>query len=219
MAGIAVAALITGAAGAAGVARAPHMATSTTGTIYACYSNTTKTLFQTTKTRGCARGFTELSWNTRGPKGATGATGAVGPVGPRGPAGPAGSSGVLIDAGVVEAYSAGGTDHCGVFYAVGPDAGTIAGIGIPLGNTEFYCTIAGFSSTPVLVSLVNQIPVGANSEPDSVLTETAANGTGCPVSTLTVHGCIVFTFEDSVVQGPGGNYFWEAMETAPTAAG
>jgi hypothetical protein len=97
MAGVTAAALVTGAAEAASAAGAPH--TTTTGTIYACYSNTTKALSETTKTAGCKTGFTELSWNAKGPQGPQGPQGAQGATGPRGakgaqgPAGPQGGAG------------------------------------------------------------------------------------------------------------------------------
>ena len=86
MAGIAATALATGGAEAASAASgAPHIGI-TSGVIYACYSNTTKTLTHTTKTAGCKTGFTELSWNAQGPQGAKGPQGATGPQGPSGPA-------------------------------------------------------------------------------------------------------------------------------------
>jgi hypothetical protein len=84
VAGITAAALVTGAAEAAGAAGGPARIT-TTGKIYACYSNTTKALKETTKTKGCKVGFTELSWNAKGPQGPQGA---IGPRGARGPQGP-----------------------------------------------------------------------------------------------------------------------------------
>ena len=69
MAGVTAAALATGAAEAATAAGGPVPRITTTGTIYACYSNTTKALSKTTKTAGCKTGFTELSWNAKGPQG------------------------------------------------------------------------------------------------------------------------------------------------------
>ena len=70
---------------------APHL--TTTGTIYACYSNTTKTLFQTTKTAGCKTEFTELSWNAKGPQGPPGPQGSQGAKGAQRAAGPQGTTG------------------------------------------------------------------------------------------------------------------------------
>jgi hypothetical protein len=256
IAGIAVAALITGSATAAGVSRAPHLAATTTGTIYACYSNTTKTLFQTTQTKGCKRGFTELSWNAKGPagpKGATGATGAPGIPGAGatvtslasgnpncstggasvtggngstafacngaiGPAGPAGSGGVLIDAGGLSAYYSGGTYNCTVGDLVGADAGTIQAVGTLLGGTsgsEFWCAIAGFSSHPVPVNIFFYYIGAGPQQPIPVVVE-ASGQPGCPSSTLTAHGCIVFEFSDAYLQtGAMVSFYWEAMETAP----
>jgi hypothetical protein len=92
MAGVTAAALATGGAEAAGAAGVPHPAI-TTGTIYACYSNTTKALSQTTEATGCKTGFTELSWNAKGPQGPQGPQGAKGATGPHGPAGPQGAKG------------------------------------------------------------------------------------------------------------------------------
>jgi len=89
----AAAALATGAAEAASAAGAPVPRLTTTGTIYACYSNTTKALFQTTKTAGCKTGFTELSWNATGPQGPQGAPGPQGAKGPQGTKGPQGAPG------------------------------------------------------------------------------------------------------------------------------
>ena len=80
----AAAALATGVAEAASAAGAPVPRITTTGTIYACYSNTTKALFQTTKSVGCKTGFTELSWNAKGPQGPPGPQGAKGAPGPAG---------------------------------------------------------------------------------------------------------------------------------------
>ena len=93
MAGVAATALATGGAGTASAATdAPHV-NITSGTIYACYSNTTKALSETTKAIGCKSGFTELSWNAKGPQGAKGAQGATGPQGAAGPQGAKGAQG------------------------------------------------------------------------------------------------------------------------------
>ena len=93
MAGIAATTLATGGAEAASAASgAPHIGI-TSGVIYACYSNTTKTLTHTTKTAGCKTGFTELSWNAQGPQGAKGPQGATGPQGAKGATGPQGAPG------------------------------------------------------------------------------------------------------------------------------
>jgi len=106
----AAAALATGAAEAASAAGAPVPRITTTGTIYACYSNTTKALFQTTKSVGCKTGFTELSWNAKGPQGppgpqgAKGAQGTAGPQGATGPQGAAGPQGAPGPAGAIAAY-------------------------------------------------------------------------------------------------------------------
>jgi hypothetical protein len=103
VAGTAATALATGGAGIANAATsaasgAPHI-NITSGTIFACYSNTTKALFRTTKTAGCKTGFTELSWNAKGPQGAQGAVGPQGAKGAQGAAGPQGAKGAQGAAG------------------------------------------------------------------------------------------------------------------------
>jgi hypothetical protein len=120
MAGVTAAALATGAAEAASAAGAPHL--TTTGTIYACYSNTTKALSETTKTAGCKTGFTELSWNAKGPQGPQGpqgAQGANGPQGAKGAQGPAGPQGGAGPQGVKGPQGAAGPQG-----AVGPQGAT-----------------------------------------------------------------------------------------------
>jgi hypothetical protein len=93
MAGVAATALATGGAEIASAASdAPHI-NLTSGTIYACYSNTTKALSETTKAKGCKSGSTELSWNAKGPQGPEGPQGAKGPAGPQGPRGVQGARG------------------------------------------------------------------------------------------------------------------------------
>jgi hypothetical protein len=93
MAGVAATALATGGAEVASAASgAPHI-NLTSGVIYACYSNTTKALTETTKTKGCKTGFTELSWNAKGPQGPQGARGPQGPAGPQGAKGAQGAAG------------------------------------------------------------------------------------------------------------------------------
>jgi len=102
IAGVTAAGLATGAAEAATAAGGPVPQITTTGTIYACYSNTTKALSETTKTAGCKTGFTELSWNAKGPQGPQGpqgAKGAQGPAGPQGVTGPQGAVGPQGPAG------------------------------------------------------------------------------------------------------------------------
>jgi hypothetical protein len=93
VAGVTAAAMATGATAAAATAGGPVPRITTTGTIFACYSNTTKALFRTTKTAGCKTGFTELSWNAMGPQGPQGPQGAKGAQGPAGPQGAQGASG------------------------------------------------------------------------------------------------------------------------------
>lgn len=88
VAGATVAALATGGVAAASAAGGPGPRSNlTSGVIYACYSNTTKTLTHTTKTAGCKTGFTELSWNAMGPQGPQGTPGPQGATGPQGPPG------------------------------------------------------------------------------------------------------------------------------------
>ena len=92
-AGFAATALATGGSGIASAASNPPRINLTSGVIYACFSNTTKALSETTKAKGCKTGFTELSWNAKGPQGAKGAQGAAGPQGPAGPQGAKGAQG------------------------------------------------------------------------------------------------------------------------------
>ena len=108
MAGVTAAALATGATEAASAAGGPGPRVATTGTIYACYSNTTKALSETTKAKGCKTGFTELSWNAKGPQGAQGAKGATGPQGPAGPQGAKGAQGATGPQGAKGATGAQG---------------------------------------------------------------------------------------------------------------
>ena len=122
MAGIAATTLATGGAEAASAASgAPHIGI-TSGVIYACYSNTTKTLTHTTKTAGCKTGFTELSWNAKGPQGAKGAQGAAGPQGPVGPPGAKGAQGATGPQGAAGPQGATGPQG-----APGPAAGNTTG--------------------------------------------------------------------------------------------
>jgi hypothetical protein len=107
-AGVAAAALATGAGEAAGATNGPGPRITTTGTIYACYSNTTKALSETTKAKGCKTGFTELSWNAKGPQGARGPQGATGPQGAKGATGAAGPQGPLGPQGAKGAAGAPG---------------------------------------------------------------------------------------------------------------
>ena len=94
MAGVTAAALATGGTEAASAAGGPAPPVNiTSGVIFACYSNTTKALSETTKAKGCKTGFTELSWNAKGPQGAQGAKGATGPQGAKGATGPQGAKG------------------------------------------------------------------------------------------------------------------------------
>ena len=95
VAGATAAALATG--GAVTADAASNAPATTTGTIFACYSNTTKTLTHTTKTAGCKTGFTELSWNAKGPQGPQGAKGPQGATGPQGAPGPQGPPGAIAD--------------------------------------------------------------------------------------------------------------------------
>jgi hypothetical protein len=74
MVGVAATALAVGGAEIADAASSSPALTS--GVIFACYSNTTKALSETTSKTGCKTGFTELSWNAKGPQGAKGAQGA-----------------------------------------------------------------------------------------------------------------------------------------------
>jgi len=205
MVGVAAAALITGGVAAADTTGAPHLAT-TTGTIYACYSNTTKALSRTTKAAGCKQGFTELSWN------AMGLQGPAGPQGPVGPAGPAGSSGVEIDAGVAEAGYVNGNYYCPSEYSVGPDANNIQITAFALSDGITECVIEGFPGAPVLVSINSQ---NSDSLPQGWYTFSENFGTDCPGP----FACAIVAFPDSALQTTGAFTFsWEAMETANPAA-
>jgi len=89
MASVAATALATGGVAIANAASgAPRV---TSGVIFACFSKSNNSLFHTTMAKGCKTGFTELSWNAKGPQGARGPQGAKGPQGARGPQGPPGA--------------------------------------------------------------------------------------------------------------------------------
>jgi hypothetical protein len=178
----AAAALATGATEAASAAGGPAPRLTTTGTIYACYSNTTKALFQTTKTAGCKTGFTELSWNAKGPQGAQGpqgpqgaqgakgAQGAAGPQGATGPQGPAGPQGATGPQGAA-----------GPQGAPGP-AGAIAAY-YHYGST----TIALQSGSPTVVAMITPASSGdfvANAQATIVGTGNVA----CLMQDVSSHG-------------------------------
>ena len=97
MAGVAATALAAGGVEIASAASDPPALTS--GVIFACFSKSSNSLFHTTKAKGCKTGFTELSWNAKGPQGPQGAkgpqgvTGAQGAKGPQGAPGPQGAKG------------------------------------------------------------------------------------------------------------------------------
>ena len=94
MAGVAATAMAAGGVGIANAASGPPAVTS--GVIFACYSKSTNSLFHTTQAKGCKTGFTELSWNAKGPqgpRGPQGAKGATGPQGAKGATGPQGAKG------------------------------------------------------------------------------------------------------------------------------
>ncbi len=75
VAGATAAALATGGVAAAAAAGGPAPPSSlSSGVVYACYSDSTKALSETTKAKGCKRGFTELSWERQGPAGCPGPT-------------------------------------------------------------------------------------------------------------------------------------------------
>jgi hypothetical protein len=81
MAGVAATALAAGGTEIANAAAGPPAGTS--GVIYACYSNTTRTLVDTTQAKGCKPGQTKLSWNAKGPQGPRGPRGLRGARGPQ----------------------------------------------------------------------------------------------------------------------------------------
>ena len=94
VAGATAAALATGGVAAAAAAGGPAPPTSlSSGVVYACYSDSTKALSETTKAKGCKTGFTELSWNAKGPQGPQGPEGAKGAAGPQGVRGAQGARG------------------------------------------------------------------------------------------------------------------------------
>ena len=111
MAGVAAMTTATGGVEIANAASgAPNI---TNRVIYACYSNTTKALSETTKAKGCKTGFTELSWNVQGPQGPRGLQG------PRGPQGPQGAKGAIGAQGPVGPQGAMGRQG-----AIGPQGAT-----------------------------------------------------------------------------------------------
>lgn len=81
MAGVAATAFAAGGTEIANAAAGPPAVTS--GVIYACYSNHTKTLSHTTQAKGCKPGQTKLSWNAKGPQGPRGPRGLRGARGPQ----------------------------------------------------------------------------------------------------------------------------------------
>ena len=91
MAGVAATALAAGGAEIASAASDPPALTS--GVIFACFSKSSNSLFHTTQAKGCKTGFTELSWNAKGPQGPQGAKGPQGATGPQGAKGPQGATG------------------------------------------------------------------------------------------------------------------------------
>ena len=132
VAGVAATALATGGAGIANAATSAPRINLTSGVIYACYSNSTKALSETTKSAGCKTGFTELSWNAKGPQGA------IGPQGPAGPQGAKGAQGAAGPQGAKGAQGAAGPQGAtGPQGAPGPAAGNATG---------------RFSSNPIFVS-------------------------------------------------------------------
>jgi hypothetical protein len=101
VAGATAAALATGGVAAAAAAGGPAPHTSlTSGVVYACYSDSTKALSETTKAKGCKRGSTELSWNAKGPQGSRGPQGPEGAKGTAGPQGVRGAQGARGPQGV-----------------------------------------------------------------------------------------------------------------------
>jgi hypothetical protein len=150
VAGATAAALATGGVAAASAAggTAPH-ANITSGVIYACYSNTTKALSETTKTAGCKAGFTELSWNAKGPQGAKGAQGAAGPQGPQGPQGVKGA------AGPQGAQGAKGPQG-----ATGPQGPAGTGAGYYVAGHYAPGSAPAISSTPKVVAAISPASSG-----------------------------------------------------------
>jgi hypothetical protein len=168
----AAAALATGAAEAASAAGAPVPRLTTTGTIYACYSNTTKALFQTTKTAGCKTGFTELSWNAKGPQGAPGPQGAQGPQGTIGPQGLKGATGPQGPAGPQGAPGAQG--------ATGPQgpAGPPGGV---VDFTSFRSSPQPLGSSTIVASVTPASPGEYNVTATAAASTTATQSWRCTI--------------------------------------
>ena len=147
LAGVAATTLATGGAGTASAATSASHINLTSGVIYACYSNSTKALSETTKTAGCKTGFTELSWNAKGPQGAKGAQGAAGPQGPVGPPGAKGAQGATGPVGPPGAKGAQGAT--GPQGAAGPQGATgpQGAPGPAAGNTT-----GRYSNNPIFIS-------------------------------------------------------------------
>jgi hypothetical protein len=142
-AGFAATALATGGSGIASAASNPPHINLTSGVIYACFSNTTKALSETTKTKGCKTGFTELSWNAKGPQGAQGAAGPQGAKGAQGAAGPQGAKGAQGAPG--PQGPAGPQGAKGAQGAPGPAAGNATG--------RFSSNPVFFSGSAVVASI------------------------------------------------------------------
>ena len=155
MVGVAATALAAGGAEAASAASNPPAVTS--GVIFACYSKTTNALFHTTQAKGCKTGFTELSWNAKGPQGAKGATGPQGAKGPQGPAGPPGGAAdfttqtrVNIPLGFSTVVASVTPTSAGMYNVTDTLAAFDSGF-----STSVNCSIATHSSLGSLVSPVH----------------------------------------------------------------
>jgi hypothetical protein len=213
MVGVAATALATGGVAAADAASGPPALTS--GVIFACFSNSSKSLFETTKTAGCKTGFTELSWNAKGPqgpqgpqgakgaagpqgaKGAQGATGATGPqgakgnAGPQGPAGPQGAKGAQGATGPQGAPGANGSQ--------GPQGppGAIADfakkttIGIPVRHSTVLLSL-----TPTTPGMYNVTDTWA------AFDSATSTSVACTLGTLSSGGSLVSSFWGGTIKEP-----------------
>jgi hypothetical protein len=107
------------------VAATPAGAASS-GKLYACYSDKTKSLYYSKPGAKCAKGFTQISWNKQGPQGARGSQGIQGAQGSQGTQGIQGAQGSQGTQGIQGAQgSQGRQGNQGSQGAQGPAGGTV----------------------------------------------------------------------------------------------
>jgi len=178
MAGVAATALATGGVTIANAASGAPRATS--GVIFACFSKTNNSLFHTTKAKGCKTGFTELSWNAKGPQGARGpqgpqgAKGATGPQGAKGATGPQGAKGATGPQGPPGAIA---------------DFTAQTTIGIPIRQSTVLLSV-----TPTTPGMYNVTDTWAAFDSS---TSTSMN---CSIGTRSFGGSLVSTFHGGTIK-------------------